>query len=142
MASTGARDSRSWCVVTKPARRASARQAGQLGVRPGNRGWMRDDVGGEDFDEAALGVAPCPASRMEALFEQAEVLIVVADRAARDGATTGRALPYASEPQVRLPGHQKAFADLREMIAAKMTPQLLAEAQRLAREWMDAFERR
>ena len=30
---------------------------------------------------------------------------------------------------------QKKFAELRDTIAAKMTPQQIAEAQRLAREW-------
>jgi TPR repeat protein len=37
---------------------------------------------------------------------------------------------------------QKRFADARDEIAAKMTPAQVAEAQKRAREWTEAFERR
>jgi hypothetical protein len=37
---------------------------------------------------------------------------------------------------------QKRFADGRDAVAKKMTPDQLSEAQKQAREWMEAFERR
>ena len=33
-------------------------------------------------------------------------------------------------------------AKMRDLVASKMTPEQIAEAQRLAREWMAAFEKR
>ncbi len=33
-------------------------------------------------------------------------------------------------------------AELRDIVASEMTPEQIAEAQRLAREWMAAFEKR
>ena len=38
--------------------------------------------------------------------------------------------------------NQKIFAEARDAVAQLMTPQQLAEAQRLAREWLAAFEKR
>ena len=38
--------------------------------------------------------------------------------------------------------NQKEFAAGRDLVAKKMTPAQLAEAQRLAREWQAAFEKR
>lgn len=38
--------------------------------------------------------------------------------------------------------NQKEFAEGRDLVAAEMTPAQLAEAEKLAREWMAAFEKR
>jgi uncharacterized protein len=40
------------------------------------------------------------------------------------------------------PENQKLFAESRDKIAAAMTPAQIAEAQKRAREWLDAFSRR
>ena len=40
------------------------------------------------------------------------------------------------------PENQKIFAESRDRIAAEMTPAQIAEAQKRAREWLDAFSRR
>ena len=37
---------------------------------------------------------------------------------------------------------QKEFAENRDTVAAVMTPQQIADAQKLAREWLAAFEQR
>ena len=37
---------------------------------------------------------------------------------------------------------QKGFAENRDTVAAVMTPQQIADAQKLAREWLAAFEQR
>ncbi len=37
---------------------------------------------------------------------------------------------------------QKQYAEIRDALAKQMTPAQLAEAQRLAREWQVAFEKR
>ena len=38
--------------------------------------------------------------------------------------------------------NQKIYAGIRDLVAAEMTPAQLAEAQKLAREWLAAFEKR
>ena len=41
-----------------------------------------------------------------------------------------------------VPTSQKRYAELRDLTAKRMTPQQIAEAQGLAREWQAAFEKR
>ena len=41
-----------------------------------------------------------------------------------------------------VPTSQKRYAELRDLTAKRMTPQQIAEAQRLANEWQAAFEKR
>jgi TPR repeat protein len=38
--------------------------------------------------------------------------------------------------------NQIEYAEARDALAARMTPDQLAEAQKLARDWFEAFERR